>query len=103
MLLIFLYFLISYTATEVCRAQVNICIALDTSGSVCSQDFTNPQTCTDCASECLDEGFDKGTCCENFRAVEEFSVQVMNELTHSGNLGTLDKRKLRSNRVEVYP
>ena len=70
------------------------------SGSVCSQDFNSPQTCTDCASECLDEGYDKDTCCENFRAVEEFSVQVMNELTHSGNLGTTDKRKLRSNRVE---
>ena len=80
--------------TAVCRAQANVCIALDMSGSVCSPDFNNPKMCSDCASECLDEGFDKNTCCSNFRLIEEFGTQVMNELTHSGNLGTPDKRKL---------
>lgn len=80
--------------TAVCRAQANVCIALDMSGSVCSPDFNSPNLCSDCADICLDEGYDKNTCCSNFRLMEEFGTNVMNELTHSGNLGTPDKCKL---------
>ena len=78
--------------TKVCRAQANICIAVDMSGSVCSPDFNSPKMCSNCASECLDEGYDKNTCCENFRVMQEFTANVLNELTHSGNLGTPDKQ-----------
>ena len=63
-----------------CTGIVNMCFALDMSGSVCSPDFSNPQNCDDCPNECREGGFNEDTCCGNFNAVKSFGVELMEAL-----------------------
>ena len=63
-----------------CTGIVNVCFALDMSGSVCSPDFSNPQNCDDCPNECCEGGFNEDTCCGNFNAVKSFGVELVEAL-----------------------
>ena len=52
------------------------------SGSVCSPDQSNPQSCYDCPSECHEEEFfERDSCCEHFNAVKLFSSAMLESLT----------------------
>lgn len=61
-----------------CKANINICIALDMSGSVCSPDFNNPTQCKNCPSACKSGGFGRDICCPNFNKIKEFSTAAIN-------------------------
>jgi len=58
----------SSQSTSDCVGRVNVCFALDMSGSVCSPDFSNPQQCFGCTGECNEDPFDLATCCSNFKS-----------------------------------
>jgi len=55
----------------------NMCIAIDTSGSVCNQGTGN--YCIACEPDeiCNDIGMDKATCCNNFLDVVEFAKNMV--------------------------
>lgn len=58
--------------------QLNVCVAIDLSGSVCSPP-SKTQLCTNCWDACYDsENFSKQTCCSNYHAEQEFSKRFIN-------------------------
>jgi hypothetical protein len=63
-----------------CVGKVNVCLALDMSGSVCSPDFNDPQMCQECPGACNEDPFDQGTCCSNFHDVRTFAIDMIGAL-----------------------
>ena len=58
----------------------NLCISIDSSGSVCNGGRSIQ--CLQCSPSfwCQDSGFDKATCCNNFSKVKEFTRTVVRTL-----------------------
>jgi Mg-chelatase subunit ChlD len=74
------------------KNQLNICLALDMSGSLCNQgkfgdcmgsDGNNP------CDICRDYDFPVETCCKNFASVREFSMSIVSSLLKETSPGTL--------------
>merc|ERR1712194_554289 len=64
-----------------CVGKVNVCFALDMSGSICSPDQSNPQSCYNCPDQCHEEDlFGRDTCCSNFGAMKSFSSAMLDTL-----------------------
>jgi hypothetical protein len=63
-----------------CVGKVNVCFALDMSGSVCSPDFSKPQQCFACQGGCNENPFNLATCCSNFKDVKTFAIAMIESL-----------------------
>jgi len=62
-----------------CVSKVNLCFALDMSGSICNGSTSS--SCSNCPNSCHEEDlFDQDTCCSNFAAMKSFSSAIVNAL-----------------------
>ncbi|EJK53369.1 hypothetical protein THAOC_27211, partial [Thalassiosira oceanica] len=65
-----------------CSKEVDfdMCFALDMSGSVCSPNKNQPELCSSCPDQCKDSAVNDGTCCDEFRSIQDFTIDMVTAL-----------------------
>lgn len=69
-----------------CSNKVNVCVALDQSGSICTRPQYNSQTCSRCSgSYCGDSGLSDDQCCANHVSTVGFAAQLATRIDAATN------------------
>lgn len=63
---------------------VDVCFAMDQSGSICNPNPRRPNTCSNCdrgfSSSCWDRVTARSLCCRNYEQVVDFTTQIVQQV-----------------------
>ena len=63
-----------------CEVKINVCVAIDNSGSICTNSGLSPRLCSSCESTCREGGPPDGNsdlCCANYEGVTDYAIDLI--------------------------